>query len=325
MSIAAIVEDLHVSINTSKGDVDLVSDLTFSVRSGETVALVGESGCGKSITALALMRLLPEGGPRVTDGSVSIGDVDIFSLSQSAVRQVRGRDISMIFQDPMGSLNPVTPIGEQLVEGICAHENVSRAHAVERALDLLHLVAIPDPERRFHEYPHRLSGGMCQRVLIAMAIACNPRVLIADEPTTALDVTIQAQILALLRKLQSDTGMAMLFITHDLGVVAEMASRVIVMYAGRKVEDGPVEAIFSEPLHPYTQGLIASTLTYGGPRQERLREIPGMVPGVMDRGVGCTFADRCPSAMDHCRRERPELTQKSAEHHVACWLHGDAQ
>lgn len=324
MSIAADISDLRIAIDTSQGSFDLVSNLSFSIEDGQTVALVGESGCGKSLTALSLIRLLPEDGPRVVGGRVRVGEIEITAVPDKGMRAIRGRDISMIFQDPIGSLNPVTPIGAQLVEAIRAHSPIPHAAAVERALALLRLVAIPDPQRRFHEYPHRLSGGMCQRVLIAMAVAGNPRLLIADEPTTALDVTIQAQILNLLRRLQAETGMAMLFITHDLGVIAEMASRVVVMYAGRKVEDGPVDSIFETPLHPYTQGLIDSTLTPGAARSSRLPEIPGTVPALTERGTGCTFSSRCPKAFARCHAEAPQLTRPGAAHEVACWLHGEA-
>jgi peptide/nickel transport system ATP-binding protein len=325
MSVAAEIRDLRIAIDTARGRFDLVSELSFSIEDKETVALVGESGCGKSITALSLMRLLPQGGPKLVEGVVRLSDTDISKLPDRMMPALRGREISMIFQDPMGSLNPVLTVGQQLVEAIQTHQPLAYAEAAERAIALLDLVAISDPGRRFHEFPHRLSGGMCQRVLIAMAIACQPRLLIADEPTTALDVTIQAQILQLLRQLQDDTGMAMLFITHDLGVVAEMATRVIVMYAGRKVEDGPVDAIFEQPLHPYTQGLIGSTLTPGRKRRARLTEIPGVVPHVSERGRGCSFASRCPHAFDRCREEAPGLVERGTDHTVACWLHAEAR
>ncbi|MGL4287076.1 MAG: ABC transporter ATP-binding protein, partial [Phreatobacter sp.] len=280
---------------------------------------VGESGCGKSLTALALMRLLPEPPARIAGGSVTLGGRDLTRLSERAMRDVRGREIAMIFQDPMTSLNPVVTVRSQLVEAIRRHGSVSAAEAAARALDLLRQVGIPDPERRLDDYPHQLSGGMSQRVMIAMAIACRPQVLIADEPTTALDVTIQAQILRLMKDLQAATDMALVIITHDLGVVAETADRVIVMYAGRKVEEGPVDDIFERPLHPYTRGLIGATPSATRLKRGRLVEIAGSVPGLDALPEGCAFANRCPQAMQRCRTAQPRLFDHGGGRSTACF------
>ncbi|MFL7905511.1 ABC transporter ATP-binding protein [Azospirillum argentinense] len=312
------VQGLETTLFTRAGALKAVDGLSFSVEAGETVAIVGESGCGKSLTALSVMRLLPDPPARITGGRVLLDGRDLAALPERAMMAVRGRDVSMIFQDPMSSLNPVQTVGRQLVEVIRAHTGLSRRAAADRALELLDLVRIPDARGRFDEYPHRLSGGMCQRVMIAIAIACRPRVLIADEPTTALDVTIQAQVLDLLKRLQDEVGMAMLVISHDLGVVAETASRVIVMYAGRKVEEAPVEALFDAPLHPYTQGLLAATPNPDAP-PHRLAEIPGMVPGLNELPQGCAFAPRCPRATTRCRVERPALHVPAAGRQVACF------
>ena len=273
------------------------SALRFSQR--ETLAIVGESGCGKSITALSLMRLVPDPPGRIAGGSVKLAGVDLLTLSAEAMRGVRGKDIAMIFQEPMTSLNPVLTIGSQIAEVLLLHEPISRQQARDKAVDMLRLTRIPEPEQRAREYPHQLSGGMRQRAMIAMALACNPKVLIADEPTTALDVTIQAQILDIILDLQRKLGTAVILITHDLGVVAETAQRVIVMYAGRKVEEAPVEELFARPQHPYTHGLMASIPRLDLMRGEaegasgRLQEIPGMVPALTNLPDGCVFAPRC--------------------------------
>ncbi len=318
------VRNLSTAVTTRKGDLTIVDDLNLKVKRGETVAIIGESGCGKSLAALSLMRLLPKGRARIRGGEIRLEDRDLAKLPDRDVARLRGRDIAMIFQDPMSALNPVMTIGRQIEEAIRAHVDLKGEALRARSIELLKLVHIPDPEARLKEYPHRLSGGMCQRIAIAMAIACEPRLLIADEPTTALDVTIQAQVLQLLQELKARTGMALLIITHDFGVVAEMADRVVVMYAGRKVEEGTVREIFRDPRHPYTQGLLALTLHPGPPKVDRLPEIRGVVPAYEARGVGCPFADRCDKVMEVCRRQAPatiEVAQNSlnGNHEVACW------
>jgi peptide/nickel transport system ATP-binding protein len=306
---------------TRRGLLTAVADVSLTLRAGETLALVGESGCGKSMTALSVMRLVPDPPGRIVAGSVRLAGEDLLALDEAAMRGVRGKEISMIFQEPMTSLNPVQTIGAQVSEAIRLHEDVSRAEAREKAVDALRLVRIPDPAQRAREYPHQLSGGMRQRAMIAMALACRPRVLIADEPTTALDVTIQAQILELMTSLQRELGTALLLITHDLGVVAETARRVIVMYAGRQVEEAPVEALFDEPLHPYTRGLLAAVPRLGGgrPGATRLADIPGAVPPLTALPAGCAFAPRCPMADALCRAEQPPLEPKRPDHRAACW------
>jgi oligopeptide/dipeptide ABC transporter ATP-binding protein len=314
------VRELVTGLDRAGGMVKVVNGVSFSVEAGETVAIVGESGCGKSITALSLMRLLPKPQAHILGGQVWLDGRDLLAMSEAEVRPLRGSKISMIFQDPISSLNPVVSIGAQLVEGIRRHTTLSRRAAHERAIELLRHVNIPDAANRFNDYPHRLSGGMCQRIGIAMAIACGPRLLIADEPTTALDVTIQAQVLELLKQLQAETSMAMLFITHDFGVVADMADRVVVMYAGRKVEEASAEDIFDLPLHPYTQGLLAATLHPGKPVGGRLAEIPGTVPSLDDHADGCPFAPRCPRAIGRCFAEEPQIFEPYAGRQVACWV-----
>ena len=319
MSTLLSVEDLQVHLHTRAGTLKALDKVSLRVEAGKTLAIVGESGCGKSLTALAVMRLLPEPPARIVGGRILLEGKDLAAASERDMLKVRGKDVSMIFQDPMTSLNPVLSVGTQLVEVLRAHTPLTGAQAWARAQELLEQVSIPNAAARLHEFPHRLSGGMNQRVMIAMAIACNPRVLIADEPTTALDVTIQAQILELLRKLQQDSGMGLVMITHDLGVVAETADRVVVMYAGRKVEEAPVEALFADPQHPYTQGLMGATPSAGGARGGRLADIPGMVPALSDLPAGCAFAARCPKAMARCRTERPELAAVDGEREVACF------
>ena len=319
MALALEVKGLSTTLFTRRGEMKAVDGLSLSVGAGETVALVGESGCGKSLLALSIMRLLPDPPARIVGGEVRLNGRDLVSMPEEAMLDIRGKEIGMIFQDPMSSLNPVATVATQIVEVLRSHTDMGRSAARTRALELLELVGMPDAPRRLDEYPHRLSGGMCQRVMIAMAIACNPSVLIADEPTTALDVTVQAQVLALLKKLQADSGMAMIFITHDLGVVAETADRVVVMYAGRKVEEAGVDALFETPLHPYTAGLIGATPIPGAERAARLADIPGMVPALNALPPGCAFADRCPRVMDRCRQEVPLLTQPAAGRLVACF------
>jgi len=328
-----VVDDLRTVFDLRHGMVKAVDGVSFALKPHETLAIVGESGCGKSITALSLMRLVPDPPGRIASGRVVLGGRDLLALDEEAMRGVRGKDVAMIFQEPMTSLNPVLTIGSQIAEVVLLHEKVGRKEAWEKAVDMLRLTRIPAPEQRAHEYPHQLSGGMRQRAMIAMALACNPKVLIADEPTTALDVTIQAQILDLILDLQKKLGTAVLLITHDLGVVAETAHRVIVMYAGRKVEEAPVEELFARPQHPYTHGLMASIprlpLMRGETEgeAERLQEIPGTVPALSNLPPGCVFAPRCAHATDRCRAEYPPYEEKRPGHWAACWrsreLYGD--
>jgi peptide/nickel transport system ATP-binding protein len=333
MSALLEVENLGTWFYTRQGIVKAVDGVKFEVASGETLAIVGESGCGKSMTALSLMRLIPDPPGRIVSGSVKLAGRNLLELSEEEMRKVRGNDISMIFQEPMTSLNPVMTIGKQIAEALILHRDMNRKEALKRAVEMLDLVRIPAPAQRAKEYPHQLSGGMRQRAMIAMALACNPKVLIADEPTTALDVTIQAQILELILELQREFGAAVILITHDLGVVAETARRVIVMYAGRKVEEAEVGELFSRPLHPYTVGLLASiprldlmrgeTNKGGANGNGRLQEIPGIVPPLFALPEGCAFAPRCPKADDHCRSERPDYIEKRPGHWAACW-HADS-
>jgi peptide/nickel transport system ATP-binding protein len=319
------VEGLRTYFFTRNGVVKAVEEVSFDIGAGETLAIVGESGCGKSMTALSLMRLIPEPPGKIISGSVKLDGRDLMTLSEDEMRAVRGNDISMIFQEPMTSLNPVMTIGTQISEALILHQGLSKAEALARSIEMLDLVKIPEPEQRAKDYPHQLSGGMRQRAMIAMALACNPKVLIADEPTTALDVTIQAQILDLIVALQKEVGAAVILITHDLGVVAETAHRVIVMYAGRKVEETDVKTLFREPLHPYTRGLLASVprleIMTGRDDEipERLTEIDGIVPALYELPPGCAFAPRCPMAIDKCRVEAPAYEQIRANHWVACW------
>jgi peptide/nickel transport system ATP-binding protein len=319
------VEDLRTYFYLRGGILKAVDGVSFNLKPQETLAIVGESGCGKSMTALSLMRLIPDPPGKIVGGTVKLDGVDLLRLDEPAMRRVRGKDISMIFQEPMTSLNPVMTIGAQIAEALLLHEHSSQKDALRRAADILRLVRIPEAEQRLREYPHQLSGGMRQRVMIAMALACNPKVLLADEPTTALDVTIQAQILDIILDLQKKLGTAVILITHDLGVVAETAQRVIVMYAGKKVEEASVEDLFARPQHPYTHGLMASIprleLMRGGSGEtkRRLQEIPGIVPALTNLPSGCTFAPRCPFADDRCRKEAPAYEQKRPAHWAACW------
>jgi len=311
---------LHTQFFTLDGVTRAVDGVGFEIAPGETLGIVGESGCGKSVTALSIMRLLPAKLGRVVSGSVRFDGQDLLALSESEMRDIRGNRIAMIFQEPMTSLNPVLTVGEQIAEAVVIHQNKSRADAMARAVEMLRLVRIPDAEHRVRDYPHQFSGGMRQRVMIAMALSCNPKLLIADEPTTALDVTIQAQILKLMLELKDRFGAAVMLITHDLGVVAETCQRVIVMYAGRKVEEAGVLELFDRPMHPYTRGLMASIpRRRAKTRLRRLQEIPGMVPSLRDPIVGCAFAARCGFATDRCRSEAPPLLQRGQAHSVACW------
>jgi peptide/nickel transport system ATP-binding protein len=315
------VKNLHTVFFTNSGLFKAVDDVSFMVRRGETLAIVGESGCGKSVTALSVMRLVPDPPGRIVGGSVMLEGNDLLELDEPEMRKVRGNRISMIFQEPMTSLNPVMRIGDQITEVVRLHRKITAREAWRQAVDMLRLVRISEPERRALEYPHQLSGGMRQRAMIAMALACRPALLIADEPTTALDVTIQAQILALILDLQKTLGTGLILITHDLGVVAQTAQRVVVMYAGKKVEEATVEALFEKPRHPYTRGLMASmpeVITLDAKADARLSEIPGMVPSLTNLPPGCAFAPRCKLAIDRCRVEYPPL-QDFGGHLAACW------
>ncbi|MES2248515.1 MAG: ABC transporter ATP-binding protein [Pseudomonadota bacterium] len=311
------VDNLRTYFSTLAGTVRSVDGVSYTVRAGRTLGVVGESGCGKSVTALSILRLVPT-PPGRHMGAVRLRGTDLMQLSEREMRQIRGNRISMIFQEPMTSLNPVLTVGRQIAETVQLHQKASRAEALQRAVEMLRLVQIPEPERRVNEYPHQLSGGMRQRVMIALALACNPEVLIADEPTTALDVTIQAQILDLIKRLQKELGMGVVMITHDLGVVAESCDRVVVMYAGKKVEEADVVDLFDRPLHPYTRALMAS-MPAMSTSSARLHEIPGMVPAAHELGRGCAFAARCSQARERCRRETPPLSTQGDGHVVACF------
>ncbi len=316
------VQDLSVEFRTRRGVARVLDGVSFELQRGQTLGVVGESGCGKSVTALAVMRLIAQPPGRITAGRIVFDGRDLLSLSESEMRRVRGNRISMIFQEPMTSLNPAYTVGDQIAEAVRLHEGLSKAAAMARAEAMLEAVGIPDPQRRVHEYPHQFSGGMRQRVMIAMALACKPDVLIADEPTTALDVTVQAQIFDLIADLRERTGTAVMLITHDMGAVAEMTDRVAVMYAGHIVETGDVAEVLHKPLHPYTQGLIACA---PGARTARpgefLQEIPGTVPSLVERGAGCLFADRCAQVQPVCREQLPPRTTAGPGRTVLCWLH----
>jgi len=318
------VEDLQVEFKTRRGTALVLNGVDFELSAGETLCVVGESGCGKSMTALALLRLIPTPPGRIRGGRVLFNGEDLLQASDARMREVRGNRISMIFQEPMTSLNPVFSVGEQIAESLRLHAGLDGGQARERAIEMLRQVGIPAPERRVDEYPHQLSGGMRQRVMIAMALACRPDILIADEPTTALDVTVQAQIFDLLRELQRDKGTAILLITHDMGAVAEMADRVMVMYAGRVIEQGRANDVLSSPGHPYTQGLIECLPDLGSSQQaaERveLTEIAGVVPSIWELGQGCAFRERCPQAMARCASQVPPMFDAGGGHGVACWL-----
>jgi peptide/nickel transport system ATP-binding protein len=317
------IADLKTWFFTRDGVVRAVDGVSFHVLPGETLAIVGESGCGKSVTALSILRLIPSPPGRIVSGAMRFAGRDLLSLSEAQMRDVRGNEISMIFQEPMTSLNPVLTIGHQIAETFILHQGLGRGAALARAVDMLRLVHIPEAQRRIGEYPHQLSGGMRQRVMIAMALACNPKLLIADEPTTALDVTIQAQILDLMRELKQTIDAAIVLITHDLGVVAEMAQRVVVMYAGHMAEEATVGALFHRPLHPYTKGLLNSVPRLGASLEhaypQRLAEIPGTVPSLREAIPGCAFAARCAFATDLCHRAMPAFEEKEPGHFAACF------
>ena len=312
------IRNLDTRFRVEGGEFRAVDGVSLALEAGRTLGIVGESGCGKSVTALSIMGLVPRPPGRIAGGEILFEGRDLLGLAPAAMRELRGDRISMIFQEPMASLNPAFSVGEQVAEVILRHRAVSRAEAKRRAIEMLRKVRIPSPERRYGDYPHRLSGGMRQRAMIAMALACEPKLLIADEPTTALDVTIQAQILELMRQLREETGTAIILITHDLGVIAELADDVAVMYAGRIVERSSVARLFAEPQHPYTIGLLGSI-----PRlhleQARLAAIEGQVPGAFDAAPGCRFEPRCPFAIDRCRMEDPLLLNLGGEHQASCW------
>ncbi len=313
------VKGLRTEFRTGGSSFAAVDGISFSLAPGETLGIVGESGCGKSVTSLSIMRLVPNPPGRITAGEIRLEGRNLLDLPEGDMRAVRGDDIAMIFQEPMTSLNPVQTVGDQIIEAVQLHRPLSASDARARALEMLRLVKIPSPETRLDEYPHQLSGGMRQRVMIAMALACDPKLLIADEPTTALDVTIQAQILDLLRDLRERTGAAIMLITHDLGVVAEIAHRVIVMYAGRIVEEAPVDLLFADPQHPYTLGLLGSIPRLGSDGDERLTAIEGVVPNPYALPPGCRFSPRCPLADTRCQAEAPALREIAPGHRTACW------
>jgi oligopeptide/dipeptide ABC transporter ATP-binding protein len=317
------VKNLQTSFFTERGEVKAVDHINFDLYKGKTLGIVGESGCGKSVTSLSIMRLIPSPPGKIVGGEILYKGQDLLKLNMEQMRKIRGNEISMIFQEPMTSLNPVFTIGNQLVEAIRLHQDLSSSAARDKAVEMLKLVGIPAPDKRVKDYPHQLSGGMRQRVMIAMALSCNPQILIADEPTTALDVTIQAQILDLLRDLQQKVGLAIMLITHDLGVVAEMAHEVVVMYAGTVVERAPVHELFASPKHPYTQGLLNSIPVLnrdpsGKVKKSRLEPIPGIVPNLLDLPMGCRFQERCKFVTAECRGVEPELRTLSPNHSARC-------
>ena len=322
------VDDLKVAFDTWDGRVRVLDGVSFRLNAGETLGIVGESGCGKSMTALAIMGLVPQPAGHITGGRIFLDGEDLLRADQTRLRALRGHRIAMIFQEPMTSLNPVFPIGDQIAEAARLHLGLSAAQARKRAIDMLKAVHIPEAERRVDEYPHQFSGGMRQRVMIAMALVCEPQVLIADEPTTALDVTVQAQIFDLLEELRETRGTAIVLITHDMGAIAEMADRVVVMYAGRKVEDGGVEEILKKPAHPYTRGLLACRpqLQLGrSTGRSALQEIPGVVPPLHLLGRGCAFAERCSQALPRCRADFPPEIAVRDGHLASCWLLGETK
>ena len=323
MSNILRIENLSTHFETARGTVKAVDGVDLHLNEGDTLGIAGESGCGKTVLALSVMRLIPRPPGRIVSGRILFEGQDLLGLPEEEMRRVRGKRISMIFQEPMTSLNPVFRIGDQVAETLRLHEGLSAADAHERAVEMLRMVGIPAPEARARDYPHQMSGGMRQRVMIAMALSCRPRLMLADEPTTALDVTIQAQILELIQDLKREVGTSVILITHDLGVIAEAAQYAAVMYAGWVVEQGPVGSIFSAPLHPYTVGLMNSIPRIGKhqARDGYLNVIPGTIPDLLELPSGCKFRDRCPHAMPVCAEKKPELLEKAPGHTVRCWLH----
>ena len=317
------IRDLHTYFFLDEGVVKAVDGIDLELKEGETLGIVGESGCGKSVTALSIMQLIPFPPGKIVKGEIYFEGTDLLTLSEAKMRKIRGRSISMIFQEPMTSLNPVFQIGDQISEILQLHEGIARKEAWERSIETLRIVGIPSPERRVKEYPHHLSGGMRQRAMIAMALACSPRLMIADEPTTALDVTIQAQILELMIHLKEEKAMSLILITHNLGVIAETAQNVMVMYAGRIVESTDVRSVFANPKHPYTQGLLNSIprLDRDDTKKERLEAIPGLVPSLLDISEGCKFFERCKYAFHQCSEKEPLLIEIDPGHFVRCWLY----
>ncbi|MEH7307107.1 ABC transporter ATP-binding protein [Neobacillus drentensis] len=313
------IKGLKTHFQTERGRVTAVDGISFYVDRGEVLAIVGESGCGKSVTAQSILRLFEENGVTTYDGEINFEGKNLLEVPVSEMRKIRGNDISMIFQDPLSSLNPVFTIGDQIMEPIMLHQKLTRREAYQRALDMLKLIGIPAPEQRIEEYPHQISGGMRQRVMIAIALACQPKLLIADEPTTALDVTIQSQILELIDSLRHELDMGIMLITHDLGVVAQHCTRVAVMYLGEVVEEGDVDSLFENPLHPYTKGLINSIPQLYGDRNKKLSIIKGMVPSLNEIPKGCRFAPRCPFADAKCMNEKPELEALNNMKRIKCW------
>jgi peptide/nickel transport system ATP-binding protein/oligopeptide transport system ATP-binding protein len=322
------INNLRTYFFTHEGVVKAVDDISLAVDSGEMVGIVGESGCGKSVLARSILRLIPDPPGRIVDGEINFGDNSLLDLSEKEMQQIRGNEISMIFQEPMTSLNPVYTVGVQVAEVFRKHQKISKREAIERSIEMLGMVGIPSPESRVKEYPFQMSGGMRQRIVIAMALACHPKLILADEPTTALDVTIQAQILSLINKLEHEFGTSMILITHDLGVIAEVVARVIVMYAGKLVEQALVDDLFNRPLHPYTQGLMWSVPSLEEDQNkdtEPLKEIPGIVPDLGHLPQGCYFSPRCHKKMEICRHEEPTLVENLPGHWVKCWLYDETK
>ncbi len=315
------IKNLKTYFYTSDGIIKAVDDVSWEVDRGEVIGLVGESGCGKSVTALSILRLIPDPPGKIIGGEILFEGRNLMSLSLEAMRKIRGNDISMIFQEPMTSLNPVFTIGAQIAEAIQLHQHLKKKEAINKAIEMLKSVGIPSPEKRVKEYPHELSGGMKQRAMIAMALSCNPKILIADEPTTALDVTIQAQILDLMLNMKEEFSASIVLITHDLGVIAEMAQRVVVMYAGKVMEQADVYEIFENPLNPYTQGLLNSLPKMDIAHKQKLNTIPGIVPGLYDLPKGCKFSPRCSQVMEVCKLSEPDLVEAKDKHWSRCWLH----
>ncbi|MGV7219978.1 MAG: ABC transporter ATP-binding protein [Nitrospinales bacterium] len=319
------IKNLQVNFSSGDGDITAVNGISYCLHKGETLAIVGESGSGKTVSALSILRLIPEPPGKIMQGEILFNSSDILKLNSRDLRSIRGKEIAMIFQDPMTALNPVYTIGNQIEEAVARDNILSKKEKQSRVIELLQRVEIPDPEKNINAYPHELSGGMRQRVMIAMALACNPKILIADEPTTALDVIIQAQILDLLNDIQKETGMSIILITHDLGIVKDIAQRTLIMYAGEIVECGTVEQMFSSPLHPYTKGLINSVPKLGSAgKNERLTEIKGNIPTLNHLPTGCPFHPRCPEAMDECKTNKPSLQKFDGDHQVSCLLHEPA-